>query len=191
MKAWHALGSQGLLDIYDLHKAIDELQSFDCPARTQPTYGKLCRFFLAYSGQLKEGPSPGDKRKATKCFQADCFGRMMGQCVVLEVRGGVSQKVSRQSTNQDRKKHRHRAIRTLVEDNRPKVVLCYGKACWKEFECLFKDVGKPQRVPGMASKADYKAGWYKGVLVILSHHAVRSSNDYFEWLGRWAASQNK
>lgn len=78
INAWHDLGEQGLVDIYDFHIKINYPSFFTDPVKLQHTWVQQARVILSSKGFLPTIP-------ALKAYQRDILGRKDSETCLLEL----------------------------------------------------------------------------------------------------------
>ena len=132
------------MDNADAHKMLGVTHLHWGKRKIQRTWRGMCYIMLRLEG--KE-PTTGNIRN----YQSEKLGRYDGNTLLTELMPIRKPKVHRwgceelipQFTSRDEyyravKPRRIKLLRELVEDHKPKAIICYGKAYWNDYQELFE-----------------------------------------------------
>ena len=145
----------------------------------QRTWRGMCVIMLKLAGRATDAES-------IRAYQAESLGRSGGETLLVELMPIPKPSVgaweyaellpqfgSREEYYQRVKPRRLAYLQGLIRENRPRMVVGYGKGYWVEYQALFSDVD-------FAAQGPFMVGRKPGLTVLLTDHfTARSMN------GKW------
>ena len=142
--AWKNLGASTTVDLFELHKRLDETCYFEEKRKLQKTWDKLIIAQIAANDATRPVAQSARRR-----FQAEAWGRTGSETCLLELRP-LSQKstrnwtladtwslpylASRKAYHAEMDKIRFPLLRKLIKSHRPRAVVFYGTGDRSAFE---------------------------------------------------------
>jgi len=148
--------------------------------KIQRTWRGMCYIMLRLEGQEPT-------RKNIRTYQGEKLGRFGGNTLLTELMPIPKPKVSRWDydelipqfeTREEYyrvvKPRRIKYLRAVLKENRPKVVVCYGKAFWSDYQKLFEGTV-------FGREGQFQTAFFgKTSVVLTDHFAARSMNGRFD-----------
>jgi hypothetical protein len=167
LEAWRKLGSSELCDCEEFHRAIHE-HRWHRDGKLQSTWRTLILLLMAFLNRRTD-------KESLRSYQRSEWGRTNGETCVIELSGLAA---NNQAAVRDRESFRQKRIEVIRErmiQNRPRLVLMYGRAQRQSWERIAGSSFPPHNV--MVSN---------GVIFALTPHPVSHGrkNAYWEQLGK-------
>jgi len=167
-------------DCAEAHKILGITKHHWGKKTIQRTWWGMCYVMLSLEGKETDTES-------IRNYQAENLGRFNGSTLLCEMMPIPKHNVgswgheelipqfdSREDYYRVVKPKRIRFLRYLLREHHPKIVICYGKKYWSDFQELFEGIC-------FQSKGQFKVGKGHGMTVVLTDHFTsRTMNGKFD-----------
>jgi len=140
----------------------------------QRTWRGMCYLMLKLDNQATDAEN-------IRNYQAESLGRFGGQTLLVELMpipksslGAwgyeelIPQYASREDYYQKVKPRRLAYLQRLIRENRPRIVIAYGKSYWPEYRALFDEMS-------FAPRGQFLVGQAAGLTIVLTDHFTAQS----------------